>query len=78
MRIFNREAQETPVQQISVQELERRLGRGERIAVVDVRQPSGYDAFPGEIPGSMRIPPAELPARYEDLPRDRPIVLYCT
>lgn len=66
------------MQQISVQELHRQLGRGESIMVVDVRQPTGYDPYPGEIPGSVRIPPAELPTRYEDLPRNRPIVLYCT
>ena len=48
------------------------------MVVVDVRQPAGYDAYPGAIRGAVRIPPAELPDRYEQLPRDRPLVLYCT
>ena len=30
------------------------------------------------LPGSIRIPPDEIPARLAELPRDTPIVLACT
>jgi 3-mercaptopyruvate sulfurtransferase SseA len=30
------------------------------------------------IPGAIRLPPDQLPARGPDLPRDRDIILYCT
>jgi rhodanese-related sulfurtransferase len=30
------------------------------------------------IPGSLRIPPDEIPARLDELPRDRALVLACT
>jgi rhodanese-related sulfurtransferase len=46
--------------------------------VVDVRQPAGYDAYPGTIAGAVRIPPTVLPERYPELPRDRALVLFCT
>jgi rhodanese-related sulfurtransferase len=63
---------------ISARELRERLDRGEPVLVLDVRQPFAYEQFPGVIPGSVRIPPAELPGRYGELPRDRLIVPYCT
>jgi rhodanese-related sulfurtransferase len=61
---------------ISAAELRRRLALGEDIVRLDVRQPGAYADFPGAIPGSVRIPPTELPDRYGELPRDRPIVPY--
>src|SRR5262245_33464446 len=30
------------------------------------------------IPGALRIPTEDLPTRYEEIPRDREIVLFCT
>jgi rhodanese-related sulfurtransferase len=48
------------------------------VTVVDVRQPHAYDEFPSSIPGSIRIPPAELPERYAELPTGSLLVLYCT
>ena len=44
-------------------------------AVVDVRGPEEYRAW--HYPGAINIPLAELPHRAEELPRDRPLVLYC-
>jgi MFS family permease len=43
--------------------------------LVDVRREPGAGT---EVPGALRIPPDELPARVPDLPRDVPIVLACT
>ncbi len=80
MRLFGKRGRESveagPT--ISVGELKRRLDRGENVVVLDVRQPSAYAEYPGAIPGSSRIPPAELPDRYHELPQDRLIVPYCT
>lgn len=78
MRLFSRKREQSPVALISVDQLKRRLDQGDNVLVVDVRQPNAYAAYPGEIPNSVRIPPSELPERYGELPRDRPIVLYCT
>ena len=63
---------------VSVRDLKQRLDRSEEVLVLDVRQQGGYEAFPGTIPGSIRILAAELPERYGELPHDRPIVAFCT
>ena len=78
VRIFGRTYDKAPVPAISVQELKRQLAQGEEVVVVDVRQPTGYDAYPGTIPGAVRMPPTVLPERYQELPRDRALVLFCT
>jgi len=43
--------------------------------VVDVRNAGELDA--GTIPGSAHIPLAELARRIDEVPADRPIVVYC-
>jgi len=51
-----------------------RLQRGE-ITVLDVRGASEYAS--GHVPGAVHIPLGDLPARATELPRDRPVALYC-
>lgn len=49
--------------------------RGQRLQLVDVRQPDEYAA--GHIPGAVNIPSEELTCRISDLYRDDPIVFIC-
>ncbi|HZU14786.1 MAG TPA: rhodanese-like domain-containing protein [Chloroflexota bacterium] len=63
---------------LTARELKHQLDEGRKVVLVDVRQPTGFDVYPGTIPGSIRIPPSELPDQYGELPRDQPIVLFCT
>jgi NADPH-dependent 2,4-dienoyl-CoA reductase/sulfur reductase-like enzyme/rhodanese-related sulfurtransferase len=44
-------------------------------ALLDVREPSEFDG--GHIPGAINIPLPQLRARIEELPRERPIWVYC-
>jgi len=80
MRFFARKNQTHagPESTISVADLRQRLDRGEGAIALDVRQPHAYAEYPGVIPGSIRIPPADLPERFDELPRNMPIVPYCT
>lgn len=78
VRMLGRTHDKAEVPSMSVKHLKRRLDRGESVVPVDVRQPVGYEQYPGTIPGSMRIPPTVLPERYQKLPRDRPLMLFCT
>lgn len=73
---FGKQKNDEPVPMISAAELKRRLDQGENPVILDVRQPDAYAEYPGAIPGSVRIPPAHLPDRYQELPRDRLIVPY--
>jgi molybdopterin/thiamine biosynthesis adenylyltransferase/rhodanese-related sulfurtransferase len=50
-------------------------GEGDDALMVDVREPSEWDA--GHIDGAIHIPLAALPARMNELPRDRDLVVYC-
>ena len=43
--------------------------------VVDVRPAHEY--LSGHLPGAISVPPDDLPAQLNELPRDRPIVAYC-
>src|SRR5215208_3143461 len=56
--------------------LAKRLSDDAETLIVDVRDSSEYEA--GHIPGSVHIPYGELPARLEELPRDRPIAAVCS
>jgi membrane protein DedA with SNARE-associated domain len=64
------------VGRISAGELRDMLGRGSQVTIVDVRSNLGRDE--DSFPGALRIPAEELPARHEEIPRDREIVLFCT
>ena len=43
--------------------------------VVDVRDPDEYAG--GHVPGALSLPLGELPARLDELPRDRTLYLVC-
>jgi phage shock protein E len=43
--------------------------------IVDVRSPGEYQS--GAYPGAVNIPVQELERRLGELPKDRPIVVYC-
>ncbi len=47
----------------------------DRAVILDVRPTVEYEE--GHIPGAISIPPDELSARLDELPRDRTIVAYC-
>ena len=58
-------------------EAKARLDAG-RAIVLDVVSPHAWDQLDEAIAGAVRIPPDEVPARLDELPRDRAILTYCT
>lgn len=66
------------VARISPEELKNQLDAGEEVLILDLRDPLDFDAHPQLIPTARRMPPAELEARHEELPRDCDVILYCT
>ena len=62
-------------EEISVATLRSKLDRGERLLVVDVREPD--ETAQGVIAGARLIPLAQLPETMDTLPRDRPLVMVC-
>ncbi len=60
---------------ISPQELKSKIDKGEKIFLLDVRQPDEHNY--AKITGSFLLPLNELPSKFESLSRERPIVAYC-
>lgn len=63
---------------ISAPEVKERLDRGEELVIVDLRSDLSYQIEGVKIPGALHIPPKEFEARSQEIPRGRPIVMYCT
>jgi adenylyltransferase/sulfurtransferase len=60
---------------ITAVELKAALDRGEKITVLDVREPQEYQI--NRIPGSVLIPLGEVPQRYEEIDRSGVVVCQC-
>jgi 3-mercaptopyruvate sulfurtransferase SseA len=66
---------ESTVPRIAAEDLRAKHNRGE-VLVVDVRDARGFAT--GHIPGAINIPFATVEGAAGTLPRNRPIVTYCT
>lgn len=65
------------VKRITIGELKAKLGSPE-IFIVDVRNPKDWADSTQKIPGALRIPMSEIETRYQELPKDKQLVFYCT
>jgi 3-mercaptopyruvate sulfurtransferase SseA len=63
------------VPRIEPQDLKALLDEEKEVVVVDTRRLGSYEA--SHIPGSISIPLAEMETRYQELPKDARIILYC-
>ena len=61
--------------EISAIALKQRLDRGDRLRIVDVREPNEYQI--NRIPGSQLIPLGEIPRRYAELDPESELVMHC-
>jgi molybdopterin/thiamine biosynthesis adenylyltransferase/rhodanese-related sulfurtransferase len=61
--------------EITSVELKQRLDRGDKLKIVDVREPNEYQI--NRIQGSQLIPLGDIPKRYEELSKDDEIVVQC-
>jgi sulfur-carrier protein adenylyltransferase/sulfurtransferase len=61
--------------EITAVELKQRLDRGDKLKIVDVREPNEYQT--NRIPGSQLIPLGDVPKRYEELNKNDEIVVHC-
>lgn len=61
--------------EISAVELKARLDRGDKLRIVDVREPNEFQI--NRIPGAQLIPLGELPRRYAELDPSDELVMQC-
>lgn len=63
------------VQRIAVEDLRAKVNRNE-VTVIDVRDPTAFATR--HIPGAINVPFASVEAMFDQIPKDKPIVTYCT
>lgn len=63
------------IPEIAPEELKRRLDAGEKLTVLDVREP--WELAIARLPGTVHIPLGEVPARLAEIDRDRPLIVMC-
>ncbi len=68
-------AQESNETEIDVNELKRKIDAKDDFYLLDVREPNEFKI--GRIPGSTLIPLGEVPQRFQEIPKDKEIVVHC-
>ncbi len=61
--------------EITAPELDERLQRDRSLLLVDVREPREWDLC--HLEGAILVPLATIEEALAEMPRDRPVVLYC-
>jgi hypothetical protein len=73
-----RTVEQIAVDRITVEEVKARLDNGEAITFIDSRSDGAWADAVAKIPGALRIPPHDIPADISHVPKDKPVVVYCT
>ncbi|MDD5275367.1 MAG: rhodanese-like domain-containing protein [Methylovulum sp.] len=63
------------VKQLSVTELKQKIDQGDKVFLLDVREPHEFRY--AQIAGSVLIPLNQLPARSSELDKDQEIIVIC-
>ena len=63
---------------ISVDEIRRRMKAGEQFAFIDSRNPKAWSESDVKLPGAIRIPADQVEQHLAAIPKDKPLVAYCT
>jgi rhodanese-related sulfurtransferase len=63
------------VNEISVSELAKKHNAGEDFVLLDVREPD--ELAIASIPWALAMPMGDVPVRFEELPKDKPIAVLC-
>lgn len=63
---------------ISVDELRKRMNAGEQFVFVDSRNPRAWGEADVKLPGAIRVPTEGAEEHLASIPKNKPIVVYCT
>ena len=66
------------VTRVTVDELKQRMDRGEEFAFVDTRNPKAWAEADKKLPGAIRVPADEVEEYFNEIPKDRTVITYCT
>ena len=68
----------TDAPRITVNEWKRRMDAEEDFTFLDSRNPEAWAESDGMVPGAIRVPLDELQKNLSRIPKNRPVVAYCT
>lgn len=68
-------AYSTGLETLSAREIKTRLDRGEPITLLDIRQP--HELTLSRLDHVLHIPMSEIARRWQEIPRDQPVVVFC-
>jgi len=79
-KIYQRQSllRDLRVARISPLDLKARLDAGESALIVDLRHSLELLSDPRTLPGALVVAADELAQRWQEIPRDREIILYCS
>jgi adenylyltransferase/sulfurtransferase len=63
---------------ITAEELKRRMDAGEQFIMIDVRNPKAWAEADTVIPGAIRVTLDKLDEDLSRIPKNKPVVAYCT
>ncbi|HLY97504.1 MAG TPA: rhodanese-like domain-containing protein [Candidatus Angelobacter sp.] len=63
---------------ITVDELRKRMKAGEDFLFIDTRNPQAWAESDVMLPKALRIPLGNLEERLPEIPKNKPVVAYCT
>ena len=63
---------------ITIDELRRRMEAGEDFAFIDTRNPQAWAQSDVMLPEALRVPLDKLEEHLYEIPKNKPIVTYCT
>jgi rhodanese-related sulfurtransferase len=63
---------------ITVDELKQRMEAGEDFTPIDVRNPQAWAESDTMLPKAIRVTPDKLEESLPGIPKNRPVVAYCT
>ena len=63
---------------ITVDELRKRMEKGEDFVVIDTRNPQAWAESAVKLPEAIRVTSDNLEQTLSNIPKDKPIVAYCT
>jgi rhodanese-related sulfurtransferase len=66
------------VTRVTVDELKERMDRGEQFAFVDTRNPNAWGEADKKLPGAIRVSTDEIEKHFDEIPKDRTVITYCT
>ena len=63
---------------ITIDQLRRRMEAGEEFTFIDTRNPQAWAQSDVMLPGAIRVPVDKLEERIDEIPKNKPLVAYCT